>query len=185
MRKLSKPFLDIILRYIILVLAAIPNFWIFYFVFTPLTIYPTFWILGLFFEAILIKNVIIINNEVPIEIIKACIAGSAYYLLLILNLSTPKIKIKQRINLILLSFLALLIFNILRIVFLSVIFLEGFPGFVITHKFFWYFMSTIFVVIIWFTEVKIFKIKEIPFYSDFKFLYKNSLLKKPKKSKRS
>ena len=123
MKKLFKNFLDITIRYSILVLAAIASFWIFYAIFTPLTIYPTFWILGLFFQALLVGNVIIINNAIPIEIIKACIAGYAYYLLLILNLATPKIKLKQRINLILLSFGALLVFNIISIGFLSEILL--------------------------------------------------------------
>ena len=173
-----KQFMDIFARYFILVLAAIPSFWIFYLIFTSLTIYPTFLILNLLFDSILIKNVIIINNEIPIEIIKACIAGSAYYLLLVLNLSTPKINVKKRIKMIFVASSALLIMNILRIVFLSVIFLEGFPFFVLAHQFFWYFLSTVFVVAIWFSEVKFFKIKEIPFYSDFKFLHKHSFLKR-------
>ena len=169
---------NILIRYLIMVLVAIPNFWLFYLVFTPLTIYPVYFIMNFFFDSILIGNVIIINNEIPIEIIKACIAGSAYYLLLVLNLSTPKINLEKRIKMIFLAFSSLLAFNIFRIVLLSTIFLEGFSIFVIAHQFFWYFISTIFVVLIWFSEVKIFRIKEMPFYSDFKFLYKNSFLKK-------
>ncbi|MBI2043445.1 pacearchaeosortase [Candidatus Pacearchaeota archaeon] len=177
MHKVHKSFSDIFIRYFILVLAAVPNFFIFYLVFTPLTIYPVYFIMSLFFNTILIGNVIIINNEIPIELIKACIAGSAYYLLFILNLSTPKINIEKRIKMLLLAFFSLLAFNIFRIVLLSTIFLEGFPIFVLAHQFFWYFISTIFVILIWFSEVKIFKIKETPFYSDFKFLHKHSFLK--------
>lgn len=173
-----KRFMDIFARYLILIIAAIPSFWIFYLIFTPLTIYPVFLILNLFFDSILIKNIIIINNEIPIEIIKACIAGSAYYLLLVLNLSTPKINLQKRLKMIFFAFSALLIMNVARIILLSVIFLEGFPFFVLAHQLFWYFLSTIFVVAIWFSEVKIFKIKEIPFYSDLKFLHKHSFLKK-------
>ena len=176
MKKTYKQSADILIRYFILVLVAIPSFYIFYLVFTPLTIYPTFLILNLLFDSILIKNVIIINNEIPIEIIKACIAGSAYYLLLVLNLSTPNINFQKRTKMIFFAFSALLIMNILRIVFLSFIFLEGFPFFVLAHQLFWYFLSTIFVIAIWFSEVKFFKIKEIPFYSDFKFLHKHSSL---------
>ena len=178
MKKTHKQSIDILIRYFLLVLSAIPSFWIFYLIFTPLTIYPTFLILNLLFDAILIKNVIIINNEIPIEIIKACIAGSAYYLLFVLNLSTPKINIQKRIKMIFFAFSALLIMNVLRIIFLSVIFLEGLPFFVLAHQLFWYFLSTVFVVAIWFSEVKFFKIKEIPFYSDLKFLHKHSFLKK-------
>ncbi|MEK6819697.1 MAG: pacearchaeosortase, partial [Nanoarchaeota archaeon] len=117
-------------------------------------------------------------SEIPIEIIKACIAGSAYYLLLVLNLSTPNINFQKRTKMIFIAFSVLLIMNVLRIVFLSAIFLEGLPFFVLAHQFFWYFLSTVFVVAIWFSEVKLFKIKEMPFYSDFKFLHKYSFLRK-------
>ncbi len=176
MNKIHGQFSGIVARYLILIAVSFPSLWIFYFVFTPLTVYPVFYLLGIFFDAILIKNVIIINNQVPIELIRACIAGSAYYLLLVLNLSLPKIKIRQRIKMIVMSFAALLLVNILRIVLLSFIFLESFTIFIAAHQFLWYFMSTIFVVAIWFSEVKFFKIKEIPFYSDLKFLHKHSFL---------
>ncbi|MFH1325679.1 MAG: pacearchaeosortase [archaeon] len=169
---------DISIRYFLLVLVALPNLWIFYFIFTPLTVYPVYFVLGLFYETFLIKNVILVNGLFPIELIKACIAGSAYYLLLILNLSTPRINPKKRINLLVFSFVSLLAINVIRIIILSLIFLEGLPGFILTHKILWYFMSTIFVAGIWFSGVKIFKIKEIPIYSDLKFLYKKTKSKK-------
>lgn len=177
MNKVHKQFMDIFVRYFALIAVSFPSLWIFYFIFAPLTIYPVFYLLSLFFETILIKNVVIINNEVPIELIRACIAGSAYYLLLILNLSIPNIEIKKRIKMILISFAALLLINVSRIVLLSFIFLGSFAIFVAAHQFLWYFMSTIFVVAIWFSEVKLFKIKGTPFYSDFKFLHKHSFLK--------
>jgi len=178
MNKVHRQFRDIFARYFLLVAASIPNLWIFYFVFTPLTIYPVFYILGIFFDTILIKDVVIINNQVPIELIRSCIAGSAYYLLLVLNLSIPNIKLGKRVKMILISFAALLLINIARIVILSFVFLESFTIFVAAHQFVWYFMSTVFVVAVWFSEVKFFKIKEIPFYSDFKFLRKHSFLKR-------
>jgi len=177
MKKISKKFTDILIRYSILVLVAIPNLWIFYFIFTPLTLYPVYFLLNIFFPASLTGTTILINNY-PIELIPACIAGAAYYLLLILNLSVPDIKFQKRIKMILFSFTFLLILNILRIFSLSLIFLSGNSLFDITHKLFWYLGSTVFVVGIWFIEVKIFKVKKIPIYSDFKFLYKKSILKK-------
>lgn len=177
MNKIHKQFADIFIRYLILIAASFPGLWIFYFVFTPLTVYPVFYLLSLFFETILVKNVVVINNEVPIELIRSCIAGSAYYLLLVLNLSIPGINIEKRAKMILISFAALLLVNIARIIVLSFIFLGNFVIFVTAHQFLWYFMSTIFVVAIWFTEVKFFKIREVPFYSDLKFLHKHSLLK--------
>lgn len=160
--------LDILIRYLALFVAAIPNLWIFYFIFTPLTIYSVYLILGMFFKVSLMNNIILVNNLFPIEIIRACVAGSAYYLLLILNLSTPKIKLVKRIKMMSISFSAFFIFNILRIVLLSSIFINGLPLFNVIHAALWYFGSIVLVVLTWFIEVKLFRIKEIPFYSDLK-----------------
>ena len=173
-------FLDIVIRYLILILIALPGLFIFYFIFTPLTVYPVYFLLDLFFDAVLLSKTNILVNNLPIELISACIAGAAYYLLLVLNLSTPKIKLKTRINAIIFSFVAFLVLNILRIFVLSSLAIKGFAYFNVTHTVFWYGFSTIIVVAIWFAEVKIYKIKEIPFYSDLRFLYKKSLMKKKK-----
>ncbi len=177
MKKISNQFISLLIRYAILIIVALPNFWLFYLIFTPLTIYPIYFLLNLFFDSSLMGNIILVD-KFPIELIPACIAGSAYYLLLILNLSTPKIKIQKRVKMILFSFTFLLILNILRIFLLSLVFVSGNSFFDLAHKLFWYLGSTIFVVGIWFIEVKLFKIKEIPFYSDIKSLYKKSKLKK-------
>ena len=180
----SRSFFGILARYLILLLIGVPNLWLFYLIFTPLTIYPVFSLLSLFFNATLISNVIIIENLFPIEIIGACVAGSAYYLLLILNLAIP-MEISKRIKMLLFSFASLLVINILRIFLLSILFVSGTSFFNITHELFWYFGSIAFVIGIWFIGVKIFKIKEIPFYSDLKntgFLKK---IKKPKSSKKN
>lgn len=164
---------DILIRYLILIIVAVPNLWLFYMIFTPLTVFPVYWILSLFFDVYaLSSNVLVINNLIPIELINACIAGSAYYLLLILNLSTPKIKIKTRVKAILFSFMVFWLINILRIVILSAMAVSSSPLFDVTHIFLWYGISIILVVGIWFTEVKMFKIKQIPFYSDLKHLFK-------------
>jgi exosortase/archaeosortase family protein len=173
MKEKSKKYLDIFIRYSILIIFSLFNLQIFYFIFKPLTIYPLYFLLSLFFDVSLINNVLLISNQFPIEIIGACVAGSAYFLLLILNLSVPKINLKKRIHILIFSFILLLILNIARIFFLSLIFLSGNSLFDTAHKIFWYLGSTIFVIGIWFLEVKIFKLKEIPFYSDIKFLYKS------------
>lgn len=173
----------IIVRYSLLILSSLFGLWIFYFIFTPLTVYPVYWILKLFFDTGLIGNIILINQNVPIEMIKACIAGSAFYLLFILNMSVPNIKLKKRVKMILLSFLSLLVLNIIRIVVLILVFMFSISSFDITHKIFWYALSTLFVVGIWFAEVKIFRIKEIPIFSDIKSLILSA--KKVKKTKRS
>ncbi len=178
MRKTSKQFLDILIRYSILILIALPNLWLFYFIFTPLTLYPVYFLLNLFFNVSLTGNVVEIMNCASIEIIPACIAGSAYYLLLILNLSLQKIKLRKRLNMISIALIAFLLINIIRVFLLSTIFFLDFSWFDIAHKLFWYVGSIVFVIGIWFAEMKFFKIKEIPFYSDIKFLFKQSGLKR-------
>jgi len=157
------------LRYIFLVLIAIPNLYIFYLILTPLTIYPSFFLLDLFFNVAIQGTIIFVQGKGLIEIIPACIAGAAYYLLLVLNLSIPNIKVKQRLKMIAYAFSILLLANILRIFLLSIF--SSSELFSIAHHAFWYFLSTLFVAVIWFSEVKMFKIDEIPVYSDIKFLW--------------
>lgn len=162
---------SILVRYVLLILVAIPNLFLFYEIFTPLTVYPVKFLLSLFFDtAVLSGNIILVNNSLPIEIIGSCVAGSAYYLLLMLNLFTPDIKTKKRISLIFLSFGIFLLINVIRIFLLSLMAVSDSAFFDITHKLFWYLMSTIFVVGIWFWEVRKFSIKKIPLYSDLKYL---------------
>ena len=179
MKKDEKYLYDLLIRYSILIIIAVFSFNIFYLVFRPLTVYPVVWILDIFFDTNLISPIILVLEGIAIEFIPACIAGAAYYLLLMLNLSTPKIKLDKRIKFLLISFAVFLIANILRILILAVIALYKSSFFEVTHAIFWYSLSTILVIIIWFYGVKYFKVKAIPFYSDLKFLYKkSSLLKK-------
>ncbi len=160
---------SILVRYFILLIVSVPNLSLFYSVFTPLTIYLTYALLNIFFDSSLTGNIVSFNNF-SIELIPSCIAGAAYYLLLILNLSTPGIKFKKRIRLIFLSFIVFLILNVLRIFFLSLLLFTGSNFFDLAHEVFWYLLSTIFVIGIWFAEVRLYKIKQIPFYSDIKYL---------------
>ena len=161
---------DLIIRYLLLLLLGLGNLYIIYLIFTPLTIYPVFFVLDLFYDLELKGIHLILENSI-ISLVSACIAGAAYYLLLILNLSTP-LPLRKRIYSLLYLFSALLLLNIIRIIYLSVLFINASGSFDFTHRFLSYGISTIFVVVLWFSAVKIFKIKNIPFYSDF-----NSLLK--------
>jgi len=160
----------IFLRYLILLAIALflP---LIYTIFTPLTIFPSLWLLDLFYKVSLNNNLITIENLTKIEIIPACIAGSAYLLLFILIFSVP-INNKKRILAIISSFGILLSLNIIRIVILSIWFHEGFIFFDFTHKLFWYVLSTLFVIAIWFFIVKLISIKEIPIYTDLKSIMK-------------
>ncbi len=177
MNPISKKFLNLSVRYVLLILFSLGSLWIFYFIFTPFTVYPLYFLFNYFFGAMLNETTIYVRG-IPVELIEACIAGSAYYFLLIFNLSTPGIKIPRRLKMIFFAFFIFLIVNILRIFSLTILYMSGSSFFDITHKMFWYLGSVLLVILIWFYQVKIYRIKEIPFYSDLRFLYKNSILAK-------
>lgn len=142
---------------------------VFYIVLLPLTIYPSNFIISLFYSTNLINNTIYINNA-SITLIDACIAGSAYYLLLLLNFAMP-MKAKTRVFSLLFSFFLFLIINIARISLFSILFLSSFQYFDFAHKLTWYLMSGVFVFLVWILTIKVFDIKDIPFYTDLKFIY--------------
>ena len=177
MKKEDRKAIFIFIRYLILILITLPNLFLLYFIFTPLTIYPVNSILSLFYNSQLTGNQISINNT-SIELIDACTAGSAYYLLLLLNLSIP-MSLKKRIYSIAFSFFIFLAVNILRISVFTILLVNSFKYFDITHKIFWYFLSGIIVFLVWLITIKTFKIKEIPFYADIKFF--TSKIKKQKR----
>lgn len=172
--------LIVLLRYIVLLLVAFPRLDLFYLVFTPLTVYPVFFILDLVKGADLVTSSLIMLEGQGIELIPACIAGSAYYLLLILNLTTPMNSIK-RIKSIFFLFASFLILNIARIILFSFLLLEGYEYFDLAHNLTWYAGSTVLVILLWFANVYIFKIREIPIYTDFKAITKNTFKHKKRK----
>lgn len=180
MKKDERRFFNLLVRYLILLLIAIPGMDIFYFVLLPLTKWPVFWFLQMFYSPVMIKDTIFIGKSI-IEIVGACVAGSAYYFLLILNLSTPNIERIKRIKMIGTAFLAFLLINVIRIIILSIMYVEGSPIFDVTHKVFWYLGSTLFVVAIWFFQVYKFNIRGVPFASDLKFIHSKSTLKRKRK----
>ena len=168
----KKNYLSMSLRYLLL-LALMFSLPIIYWIFTPMTIYVSAFFLKIFFNQVSVyQNFLSINSKIFIQLIPACIAGSAYLLLLILNLSVS-MKIKTRIYSILFSFLILLLLNTLRISLLTILYKDNLTLFNTTHMIFWYFLSTIFVIEIWFLTAKIFLIKEIPVYTDIKGLIKD------------
>lgn len=176
MKAKDKRIFSLIVRYLILLLIGIIGVEILSKIFMPLTKYPVYLALHKY-GPVLIKDTFYIGSK-TIDIIGACVAGSAYYLLLLLNLMTGGIKFFTRVKMVVSSFLIFLIINILRIILLSHMYINNSPYFEITHKILWYFGSTIFVVIIWFLTVKWFKVQGVPIYSDLKEIYSISSLKK-------
>jgi len=176
---MQKDISDILLRYGIAVIAITLSllFPIFYFIFRPLTIMPVTWFLNLFYETNFTSLESLVIEGKEILFVDACIGGSAYVLLLLLNLLTREINLKKRIFLFLFGAFSLLILNIVRLIILVFLFLKDHLLFDLTHKLFWYALSTIFVATIWLFSVKLFKIKATPFISDLKFLFKKIKIK--------
>ena len=162
----KKEVIELFVRYVILVALGIGNLWVFYFVFTPLTVFPVYWMLYLFGSGVkLLEGNIIFISGIYAEIIPACIAGAAYYLLLILNLSTP-MKLNKRAKSIGFLLGVFLILNISRILFFSALAINGVGYFDVAHELVWYFGSTIMLVVVWFVNVWVFNIKSVPIYTD-------------------
>lgn len=157
--------------FIILIIALLYSLFDFFYNFLlKATIYPTNFLLNLIYPSILYGSSILIEG-IRIDIIPACVAVSAYLLLLILNLTTPMSR-KQRTYSIIFSIFSLLVVNILRIFIFSILLIEDFSYFKELHMFTWYFLSLVFIVGLWFLSAYIFKIKNIPVYSDLKSIIK-------------
>lgn len=172
----------LLIRYIFLVAVSFPDLRLIYAIFTPITIYPLFWIIKMLdpVSSLLNNNLLLFKGNF-IEIIPACIAGAAYFLLLILNLSTPMHPIKRAKSLIFLC-LSFLVLNIIRIVIFSLLFIEGYKYFDITHQLVWHFGSTIMIVLLWFANVWLFDIRAIPIYTDIKHIFMD-IVPSPEKEK--
>ena len=171
MKKFSnKPIFKLLCRYTLLLALVLMAYFssIFYSILLKLTIYPSSWILGIFYSSSVFKSILFVDSY-SIELIPACVALSAYVLLLILNLTT-QMPAKKRIHSILFSFLLLLSINIVRIVAFSILLINGYAYFEQLHQLFWYFFSIALVIGVWFITAYVFKIKNIPIYSDFKSL---------------
>lgn len=178
MKEQSK-ILELFTRYFLIILIGLNNLYILYAFLTPLTIYTISTALSTFTTTSVMENIIHING-LTIQIIPACVAGAAFYLLLILVLSTADINLKTRIKATATAFAIFFALNITRI--LVLIPITDTPHFETIHWIFWHLVSTLFVVGTWLVVVKLYKIKPIPIYSDIKYL--SSLIKPIKKSKR-
>ena len=162
---------NLAVRYFVLIILGLFNLWLFYLIFSPLTVYPVYFILKLIDSSagLFPGNLIFFSGEY-IEIVEACIAGAAYYLLLIFNLATS-MEWRKRMKSIAFLAAGFLVLNVLRILVFTALFVVGYRYFDATHIFIWYFGSTALIVLLWFVNVWLFDIKEIPVYSDIKSLY--------------
>lgn len=163
----AKQIFGLVVRYLFLVLLVFSGYNIIYFILGKVTIYPSLWLLKLVYHSTSLlpgTNTLFVSGYY-IDIIEACIAVAAYYLLLFLNLTTH-MTIQKRVKSIIFLVFSFLILNVLRIVIFSIFFLSGYAFFSVAHTITWYIGSTLLVAFIWFVNAWMFKIREIPVYSD-------------------
>ena len=145
---------------------------------TPITLKLSY-ITLLYYNPILISADVMVINGIPFSFIEACIATSAYYLIILLVLLTKEITLKQRIKLIFIGSLLILLMNLLRIFILIFVTVNyGFYWFEIIHLAFWKFVSGIYIALVWILLVRYYKIKSVPVYDDIKYLFNKSYFKK-------
>ena len=169
---MDKEIKEIIIRYfvvLVLLLFAMP---IIYLLMTPLTVYPSYIVLKAVYGAKLVSESTIFFRGYFAKIIPACVAGSAYFLLIALNLLTP-MGIKTRFRFLSFTLLSFLIINVARIILFAYLAVNGFQYFDIAHEVTWYLGSTFLTAGIWLFGDYFFKIKEIPVYSDARRLIDN------------
>jgi exosortase/archaeosortase family protein len=170
-----KGILGIVLRYI-LIIASLFSLPLFYVIFKPITLYLTYFLLKLFFSVQLTGNMLIFANT-NVEIIDACVAVSAYFLFLALNLATREIKFGKRVLLFFFTSFVFLVINVIRIFLLTIMLINKSAFFDLTHKVFWYVLSIVFVFLIWILGTKLMKIKQVPVYSDVKWILEKIRIK--------
>ncbi|MCK4997034.1 pacearchaeosortase [Candidatus Pacearchaeota archaeon] len=170
MDKQNKKLIGLFSRYFAVLLLGLGDLYLFYKVLTPLTVRVFYFIVNLFTEANLYGNIVNFGETV-VEIVPACVAGAAYYLLFVLVMLTA-MNWKTRIKVVGASLVAFFIVNMFRLLVLAG--LIGTSNFELVHWIFWHLVSTLFVVGIWFGVVRYFKIKAVPGYTDFMYIRKLS-----------
>ncbi|HLD15415.1 MAG TPA: pacearchaeosortase [Candidatus Nanoarchaeia archaeon] len=157
---------------LVISLAILIFYKIFYFVFIPLTLYLSYFSLKLFYNPVLIDNSIFIKGN-ELVFVEACAALSAYLLLALLILLTKNINLKKSLKIFFVGSLLILAMNLIRIDVLIIVLIEkGVNYFETLHLFFWKILSSVYVALVWIFMTYKFKVKEIPVVDDFKTLKK-------------
>jgi len=160
---------SLIIRLILALIIALIGNKLFYFVLFKPTFYFSY-ILLLKYNPVILNTSFLINGY-NLNFVPACLALSAYSLLAVLILLTKDISIKKSIKIFITGSLVIFTVNIIRIFILALILIElDIKLFNNLHLFLWQILSTLFVVILWVYLTKLYKVKTIPVYSDFKEL---------------
>ena len=153
----------------------------FYTLLIPTMAFPYFVVklFGYNVSFLLSANTLLVNNEY-ITFVEACIATSAYYLLVLLLFTTKGIGLRKGIMMFFVGSVLIFVMNALRITLLMLIVISlGLNWYNAIHLAFWFIVSTVYVFLVWIFLIKLFNVKTIPVYSDVMYLL--SHIKKEKK----
>ena len=149
---------------------------LFSYIITPVSRYSFYLISKIFYsQSILTGSQIIIKNNF-LTFNNACAAISAYYLIFILTILTKDIPLRNVIKMIGFGFGAIFIANLIRLIFLISLLDIGDKFFDFWHLLIWRILATLFVALIWILLIKRYKVRNVPIYSDLKYLIQNKKL---------
>ncbi|MBU4500963.1 MAG: pacearchaeosortase [Nanoarchaeota archaeon] len=114
----------------------------------------------------------ILDGKATINIVKYCVTASAYYFLALLCIITMSIQLWKRILMFLIGTALIFAMNIVRIIVLISTLLNNEGVFKEAHFAWGFFLSIVYVVLIWVLLSLLFHVKTIPFLSDIKLLSK-------------
>jgi len=158
-------------RLLLLIIFLLVGYKVIYVVISPITFYLIYYSL-FFYSPILTSSTSFVVNGQSVNFIPACTAASAYLLFLMLVL-TVDIKFRKAASIFLTGSFLILFGNLVRVDILIISLIKyGYTLFETLHMFFWTVLSTIYVVLVWILLAWIFKIRDIPIYSDFLRVYK-------------
>jgi len=120
----------------------------------------------------------ILDGVATINIVKYCVTASAYYLLALFCIITWNITLWKRFLMFLIGGILIFGMNLTRIIILIVTLLSNKEIFQATHSAFNFFLSFVYVILIWSLLSVVFRVKTVPFYSDIKFLTREMLKEK-------
>jgi len=144
---------------------------------TAPTIYTLYKTLRLIYPEVILENIYIFVNGHLFEISSICMMGAVYWFLLLLVLATANLRLSTRVLSIALAWLAVFVFNIIRMILLiSIVNSSYFDS---SHWIFENIIAAIVLVLIWWAIVRLYHIESVPFYSDLKYI--QSITPPPKK----
>jgi exosortase/archaeosortase family protein len=174
---MDKRFVSLVVRYVLLLVVGF-NLPFFYGLLLRFTVVVSSFVFSLFSSPLVVDNFIRLPFVV-LEIIPSCVAGSAFYLLLVLSFSLGSTSWSKRLLVFFFSASLLFLFNVFRIVILA--FLGSSNFFPVLHWLFFTFLSTVVVVLLWLFALRLFSVSAIPFWTDVGLLLEKADYSKAKK----